>query len=126
MLGVFFSLTQKGNIMKFIEKQIECQRTGAPVAHHTVTGLQVDYLNNSTFVTIASYVSKQKKEEGKDALSVNTFTISSVPSWEQIPYEWALLELVKAQPEGFTPETYAGYVNPYMFAGGKVKETEGK
>lgn len=112
--------------MKFIEKQTECQRTGAPVAHHVVTGLQVDYLNNSTFVTIASYVSKQKKDDGKDALSVNTFTISSVPSWEQIPYEWALAELVKAQPEGFTPETYAGYVNPYMFAGGKVKETEGK
>lgn len=108
--------------MKFIEKQTECQRTGAPVAHHTVTGLQVDYLNNSTFVTIASYVSKQKKEEGKESLSVNTFTISSVPSWEQIPYEWALLELVKSQPDGFVPETYAGYVNPYMFAGGKVKE----
>lgn len=41
----------------------------------------------------------------------------------QIPYEWALSELVKAQPEDFVPETYSGYVNPYMFAGGKVKET---
>ena len=108
--------------MKFIEKQTECQRTGAVSAHHVVTGLQVDYVNNSTFITMASYVSKQKKDEGKESLSVNTFTISAVPSWDQIPYEWALSELVKAQPEDFIPETYSGYVNPYMFAGGKVKE----
>lgn len=77
---------------------------------------------NSTFVTIASYVSKAKKDEGKESLSVNTFTIQSVPEWDKIPYEWALGELVKAQPEGFSPETYIGYVNPYMFAGGKIKE----
>ncbi|MEE3731778.1 Uncharacterised protein [Mannheimia haemolytica] len=109
--------------MKFIEKQTECQRTGALSNHHVVTGLQVDYVNNSTFITMASYVSKQKKDEGKESLSVNTFTISAVPSWDQIPYEWALSELVKAQPEDFVPETYSGYVNPYMFAGGKVKET---
>ena len=108
--------------MKYITKQIEDVRTGAAAEHHVVTGLQVDYINNSTFVTIASYVSKVKKDAGKESLSVNTFTISSVPSWEQIPYEWALNELVKAKPEDFTPETYIGYVNPYMFAGGKVKE----
>lgn len=113
--------------MKFIEKQIECQRTGAVVSYHTVTGLQVDYVNNSTFVSIASYVSKQKKDEGKESLSLNTFTISSVPSWEQIPYEWALAELVKTQPADFSPESYSGYVNPYIFAGGEVKDsTEAK
>lgn len=47
--------------MKFITKQIEDIRTGAMSEHHAVTGLQVDYINNSTFVTIASYVSKAKK-----------------------------------------------------------------
>lgn len=112
--------------MKFIEKTTECQRTGASATYHVVTGLQVDYMNNSTFVTMGSFVSKAKKDEGKESLSVNTFTINATPSWDQIPYEWALGELIKAQPEGFVPETYAGYVNPYMFAGGKVKETEGK
>lgn len=108
--------------MKVIEKQTECQRTGAISNHHVVTGLQVDYVNNSTFVTIGSYVSKAKKDEGKESLSVNTFTIQAVPAWDQIPYEWALAELIKAQPDDFVPETYAGYVNPYMFAGGKIKE----
>lgn len=108
--------------MKFIEKQTECQRTGALATYHVVTGLQVDYVNNSTFVTIGSYVSKAKKDEGKESLSVNTFTISAVPSWDQIPYQWALAELVKTQPDDFVPETYTGYVNPYMFAGGKVKD----
>ena len=109
--------------MKYITKQIEDGRTGATSEHHVVTGLQVDYVNHSTFVSISSYVSKVKKDEGKESLSVNTFTISAAPSWDQNPYEWALSELVKAQPEDFVPETYSGYVNPYMFAGGKVKET---
>ena len=67
--------------MKFITKQIEDIRTGAMSEHHAVTGLQVDYINNSTFVTIASYVSKAKKDEGKESLSVNTFTIQAVPGW---------------------------------------------
>lgn len=108
--------------MKYITKQIEDIRTGAMSEYHAVTGLQVDYVNNSTFVTIASYVSKAKKDEGKESLSVNTFTIQAVPGWDKIPYEWVLGELVKAQPEDFSPETYIGYVNPYMFAGGKIKE----
>ena len=108
--------------MKFIEKNIEDARTGSISEHHTVTGLQLDYVNNSTFVTISSYVSKAKKDEGKESLSINTFTIPGVPGWDAIPYEWALSELVKAQPEDFVPETYISYVNPYMFAGGKIKD----
>ena len=108
--------------MKFIEKQLEDTRTGAPAGHHVVSGMNVDYINHSTSITIASYVSAEKKEEGKDSLSVNTFTIQSVPSWDQLPYEWALKELIKAQPEDFVPESYSGYVNPYMFSGGKIKD----
>ena len=84
--------------MKFIEKNIEDARTGSISEHHTVTGLQLDYVNNSTFVTISSYVSKAKKDEGKESLSINTFTIPGVPGLDSIPYEWALSELVKAQP----------------------------
>ena len=110
--------------MKFIEKNIEDVRTGAVAKQHAVAGLNVDYLNNSTSITIASYVSKEKKEEGKEPLYVNTFTFQSVPDWSQVPYEWALNELIKAQPEDFVPETYYGYVNPYLFASGKVKDTD--
>lgn len=108
--------------MKYIDKKIEDPRTGASASYHVVSGLQTDYTNNSTFVTITSYVSEGKKTEGKDALSINTFTIPSVPEWDVIPYEWALAELVKAQPADFAPENYLGYVNPYIFAGGEVKD----
>lgn len=110
--------------MKYISKQIEDTRTGSMSEHHTVTGLQVDYVNNSTFVTIASYVSKAKKDEGKDALSINTFTLPAVPDWDVVPYEWALAELVKAKPEDFVLENYVGYINPYIFAGGEVKDAD--
>ncbi|MDG6766755.1 hypothetical protein [Glaesserella parasuis] len=87
-------------------------------------GLNVDYINSSTIVTISSYVSKDKKETGKDALSINTFTIQAVPNWDQVPYEWALSELVKRQPEDFVPEIYYGYVNPYLLDGGKIKNDQ--
>ena len=109
--------------MKYIDKKIEDPRTGAVVAYHVVSNCQVDYTNKSTFLTITSYVSKAKKDEGKDSLSINTFTIPGVSDWDVIPYEWALAELVKAQPEDFMPEDYAGYINPYIFAGGEIKDT---
>jgi len=101
--------------MKYIDKKIEDPRTGAVVAYHVVSNCQVDYTNKSTFLTITSYVSKAKKDEGKDSLSINTFTIPGAP-------EWALAELVKAQPTDFVPEDYVGYINPYIFAGGEVKD----
>ena len=110
--------------MKYIDKKIEEPRTGASASYHVVSGLQTEYTSGNTFVTISSYVSKDKKDEGKESLSINTFTIPGVPGWDVIPYEWALSELVKAQPEDFVPEAYMGYVNPYLFAGGKVKDAD--
>ncbi|VTR63035.1 Uncharacterised protein [Actinobacillus pleuropneumoniae] len=73
-------------------------------------------------MTIGSYVSKLKKTRGKNRYPLILLLFKAVPAWDQIPYQWALAELVKAQPDDFIPETYAGYVNPYMFAGGKVKD----
>ncbi|MGF7452602.1 hypothetical protein [Pasteurella bettyae] len=110
--------------MKYIEKTTEESRTGATQKYHIVSGLQVDYVNSKTFITMTSFVSKEAKDKGKEALSVNTFTINAAPDWSVIPYEFALNELIKPQPEDFEPEEYAGYVNPYMFAGGKIKETD--
>ncbi|MDH2923803.1 hypothetical protein EV693_105111 [Nicoletella semolina] len=108
--------------MKYIEKNIEDAQTGAKVTCHAISGLNVDYLNHSTHISVASYVSAQKKSEGKLSLSINTFTIPAVPDWSQVPYEWALNELIKPQPEDFEPENYAGYINPYLFSGGKLKQ----
>ena len=90
--------------MKYIDKKIEEPRTGASASYHVVSGLQTEYTSGNTFVTISSYVSKDKKDEGKESLSINTFTIPGVPGWDVIPYEWALSELVKAQPEDVVPE----------------------
>lgn len=84
----------------------------------------MDYINSCTIVTISSYVSKDKKETGKEAWSINTFIIQVVLNWDQVPYEWALSELVKRQPEDFVPEIYYGYVNPYLLDGGKIKNDQ--
>lgn len=110
--------------MKFIEKQIEDPRTGAQASHHVITSVSLDYGAGTTSVTVAAYASKARKDEGKEALSVSTFTLQAAPDWSEIPYEWALKKLIEPQPEGFVPETYYGYVNPYTYAGGKIKATE--
>ena len=110
--------------MKFIEKNIEDSRTGATANHHVITSFSVDYGAQTTTVTVGTYVSKVKKDEGKETLSVSTFTLPGIPDWSEIPYEWALKKLVEPQPEGFVPENYYGYVNPYTFAAGKIKAAE--
>ncbi|WP_314722519.1 hypothetical protein [Haemophilus pittmaniae] len=108
--------------MKYIDKQIEDPRTGAITSYHAVSGLQTDYTYGNTHITIVSYVSADKKKKGKDSVSINTFTIQGVADWDAIPYEWALNQLVQPAPDGFVPDSDARYVNPYIFAGGKIKE----
>lgn len=110
--------------MKFIEKNIEDARTGAQATYHEITGLNTDYLNKKTYVSVASYVSHEKKVARKDAISTNVFTIMAVPEFNQVPYDWALVELIKAAPPDFIPESYFGYVNPFLLAGGEIKQIE--
>lgn len=111
--------------MKFIEKQIEDTQTGAIANYHEITSINCDYTNNSVVATIASYVSKKARESSKNALSFNSFTFTqAMPSRGESAHDWALNQLVQPQPEGFVPEEYFGYVNPHMFANGKVKEAD--
>lgn len=108
--------------MKYINKTVEDPRTGAATGYHIVGGIQTDYTNSNTFVTIVSYVSYEKYKEGKDSVSLNTFTMKGVPDWSEIPYEWALNQLIQEPPSDFTPDNSMRYINPYLFAGGKIKE----
>ena len=108
--------------MKFIEKQIEDNQTGAIANYHEITAVNCDYLNGSVTATIASYVSKKARENGKNSLSLNSFTFSqAMPARDESAHDWVLGQLIQPQPEDFVPEDYYGYINPHMFAGGKVK-----
>ncbi|TNH06614.1 hypothetical protein [Testudinibacter sp. TR-2022] len=110
--------------MKYIEKSIEDEQTGATANYHEVTTLNIDYINGNATVVTASYVSAKTKAAGKNALSFSSFNLSPLPADRNaVGYDWALTQLIQAQPEDFTPETYTGYVNPHTFAGGKIKDT---
>lgn len=111
--------------MKYIEKQIEDAQTGAIANYHEVTAVNVDYVNNTVVATLASYVSKKTKDAGKSALSLNSFTLSPIlPARSESAHDWSLNELIQEPSADFDPEEYPGYVNPHMFAGGKIKETD--
>lgn len=109
--------------MKYIEKTTEDSQTGATASYHEITGLNIDFTNNQAAVIMSSYVSAKARSIGKNALSFSSFTLENLPAErETITYEWALNQLIQPVPESFTPEDYTGYINPYTFAGGKVKD----
>ncbi|TNG90985.1 hypothetical protein FHQ28_11660 [Pasteurellaceae bacterium USgator11] len=110
--------------MKYIEKSIEDEQTGATASYHEVTALNVDFINNNATVVVACYVSAKAKAAGKNALSFSSFNLNPLPEDRNaVSYDWALTQLIQPQPEDFTPEEYPGYINPYSFAGGKIKDT---
>lgn len=108
--------------MKFIEKQVEDNYTGATCSCHVPTVINIDYANKTTAVVVASYVSSKMNAGGKSQLSSNTFTFREVPPYNATPYDWVLARLTEKQPEDFKPEEYSNFINPYLFAGGKIKE----
>lgn len=51
--------------MKFIEKQVEDNYTGATCSCHVPTVINIDYANKTTAVVVASYVSSKMNADGK-------------------------------------------------------------
>lgn len=110
--------------MKYIEKTIEDINTGAEVNYHEITSYSIDFKHQFATVTVESYISKKAKEKGKQPVgSPISLNFSQVECPKGIcPIEWFLTQLVAPQPENFEPETYEGWVNPHLFAGGEIKE----
>ncbi|HED4408901.1 TPA: hypothetical protein R4328_002030 [Pasteurella multocida] len=106
--------------MKYIEKAIEDQQTGANASYHEIMSLNIDYLNNTTSVAVASFVSKKARDSDRKALSFNSFYLNSVPERSESAHDWVLNQLVQPQPEDYQHDGQSS-VNPYMFAGGQVK-----
>lgn len=114
--------------IKFIEKAIEDENTGADVKYHEITAVNIDYKNHYASVTVESYISYKTKQAGKSPVgSPITLSFSdSVPCMDENPIDYFYQRLTAPVPEGYVEpseeEKYQGWVNPYLFAGGKIKE----
>ena len=108
--------------MKYIEKAIEDEQTGATAKYHEITALNIDYTSDYATVTVGSYVSLKARKAGKSALSFNSFTLQPLPDRAENPHDWALTQLIQSKPAEFVPDDYPGYVNPHTFADGEIKE----
>ncbi|GAB1652306.1 TPA: hypothetical protein ACU207_001864 [Mannheimia haemolytica] len=106
--------------MKFIEKQIENDTTGALASCHVLSLVTIDYDNQLTSAIIKSFVSKDKKESGKQPIFQSSVTINAAPDFGQSPNEWVLSELIKPAPDAVEPFDE----HKYVFAGGKIKDCE--
>lgn len=114
--------------IKFIEKAIEDPNTGAEVKYHEITAVNIDYKNHYASVTVESYISRKTKEAGKSPVGHPT-TLSfsgNVPTMADNPIDFFYAHLTQAPPEGYQEpaeeEKYTGWINPYLFAEGKLKE----
>lgn len=116
--------------MKYIEKAIEDPHTGADVRYHEITSITVDYKNRYATVSIESYISAKAKAVGKlpvgspIALTFNGYT----PSQAENPVEFFYNLLIQPVPEDYADPSVenrsAGWISPYLFAGGAIKERE--
>ncbi|MBR0574664.1 MULTISPECIES: hypothetical protein [Pasteurellaceae] len=116
---------------KYIKKTIEDSTTGAEVNYHEVTYIGVDLANNLTTATVTSYFSLKAKQKGKHPIGEpKQFTIENKPPKGVELENWLYENLTQAIPEGYQPtpenEQYIGYVDPYMFTGGIIKDSEEK
>lgn len=113
--------------IKYIEKAIEDQNTGADVKYHEITAVNIDYKNRYASVTVESYISKKTKEAGKSPVGHPTILSFSgnVPTMADNPVDFFYAKLTQPTPEGYQEpaeeEKYTGWVDPYLFSGGSIK-----
>lgn len=113
--------------IKYIEKAIEDQNTGADVKYHEITAVNIDYKNRYAAVTVESYISAKAKAAGKMAVgSPITLSFNDIPCMDENPITFFYQRLTAPMPEEYVEpgddEKHYGWVNPYLFAGGKIKE----
>lgn len=115
--------------IKFIEKAIEDPNTGADVKYHEITAVNIDYKHLYASVTVESYISQKAKETGKQPVGHPTILSFSgnVPTMADNPVDFFYTQLTQPVPEDYQAPTeeekYTGWVDPYLFAGGKIKES---
>lgn len=112
--------------INYIEKAIEDPRTGADVKYHEVTAYAVDLQNNTSTVTVTSYISKKMREMGKEPVGAPvTLSLNLAPPASENALTWFLGQLTQATPTDYVPlpenERYYGWFDPYTFSGGTVK-----
>ncbi len=87
--------------------------------------------SNLTTATVTSYFSLKAKQKGKHPIGEpKQFTIENKPPKGVDLETWMYENLTQAIPEDYQPipenEQYMGYIDPYLFSGGVIKDTEVK
>lgn len=106
-----------------INKQITLDSTGVVAGFHVIQQLSVDLLNKTTSAAVASYVSKDTYDAGKQSVqSALMVFVKGVPADDQAVVAFMEATLIAAQSETVDPsEASLPYAaNRYVFAGGTV------
>ncbi|MDP8051064.1 hypothetical protein QJU23_01330 [Pasteurella atlantica] len=116
---------------KYIEKTIEDPTTGADINYHEISFVGIDFANNLTTVTVTSYISSKTKKRGKAPIGTQKqLSINTTPLENEGLVDWVLKNLTQDVPADYQQvpeeEQHYGYVDPYMFSGGAIKDGDAK
>lgn len=110
----------------YLEKNIEDQATGADVKYHEITAYSVDLTAKTSTATVTSYCSLKARQSGKQPIGLPIIiNLQGIPQGNDT-LNWLYQQITAAAPEDYVEpeEKYYGWVNPYTFAGGKIKTAE--
>ncbi|HDR9153771.1 TPA: hypothetical protein QDB05_000190 [Burkholderia vietnamiensis] len=91
--------------------------TGAAAEYHVVQQIALDYVSQKTNATVASFVSKDVFDAGKQPVYQQTIQIDGLPTENADPKASVEADLIEAAPaDGVS----AMFPNRYLFAGATI------
>lgn len=111
----------KNQMVIGIAAEIVSEDTGVPAHFHTVSNVNIDYVNKMTFATVSSYYSEKLYENGKAAVGSLNTTLYDIPPRGVDVIDWVCRSLIAPVEEGAT-DAYGNTITPHALTGGTLVE----
>ncbi|AOK00342.1 hypothetical protein [Burkholderia vietnamiensis] len=100
-----------------IEFSYAVPSTGAPTEYHVLQQIGLDYVSHKTNVTVASFVSKDMFDAGKQPVYQQVIQIDGLPAYGSDPKDYVEADLIAPAP---TDGSMSTSPNRYLFAGATI------
>ena len=81
-----------------LKKTILVEQFGAPASLHRIDTVTINYIGNSTAVSISSFYDEAAMAEQRVPMTTTSMNLDGVPDHDQDPQAFIETELVKAAP----------------------------
>lgn len=102
-----------------INAELVSEDTGVPAHFHVISAMNVDFANQSTYLTLASYYSQKLHDAGKNAVGTLVYTLDAAPPRGEDVMNWVYAQLVAPVAEGET-DRYGNPKTTHALTGGEL------